>query len=106
MHLVLDTCIDVLTKVGDDRRVSCDCRKAGRTLHLQDVLWRSRIIGVSVQLLGFVAQRQSKLAVSLPQCSGIECKPFQYQACSWKKLQEGNQTLEGQVAMTSIGGGK
>jgi hypothetical protein len=27
MHLVLDTCIDVLTKLGDDRRVSWDCRK-------------------------------------------------------------------------------
>ena len=26
----MSTCIDVFTKVGDNRRVSCDCRKAGR----------------------------------------------------------------------------
>ena len=33
--------------------------RLGGTLHLHDVLWRSRIIGVSVQPLGFVAQKQS-----------------------------------------------
>jgi hypothetical protein len=63
------------------------------------MLWRSRIIGVSVQLQGFVAQGQSKLAVSIPKVQRSNAS-FPILSLSWEAT-GGVSTSRRSVAMTS-----